>query len=316
MRASGAEFSVAQGVYVETASGWFSDRTVRYLASGRPALVQDTGFSRTLPVGEGLLGIPDAGRGGAAGAASWSTTTPATGAPRAQLAERYFAPERALEPLLDRQRGGAVRIVVAGMVAGVPGQGGATWAVLQYVLGLRRLGHGVLLVEQVDRLRACRVPVRCDQPPVRPGGGAGRARQRPHRRRIAGPICGADLLLNLSGSLTDEDLLERVDRRVYVDLDPAFTQLWHAAEGIDLGFDRHHAFVTVGCAIGARRLHGSRLRRCAGSPPRSRWCSNTGAGPNAPATARPPPSATGAATARSATTASTTASAPTRCASC
>ena len=36
-------------------SGWFSDRTVRYLASGRPALVQDTGFSRTYPVGEGLL---------------------------------------------------------------------------------------------------------------------------------------------------------------------------------------------------------------------------------------------------------------------
>jgi hypothetical protein len=52
---SGAEFSVAQGIYVETGSGWFSDRTVRYLASGKPALVQDTGFSRNLPTGEGLL---------------------------------------------------------------------------------------------------------------------------------------------------------------------------------------------------------------------------------------------------------------------
>ncbi|HEX7086748.1 MAG TPA: hypothetical protein VF198_10315 [Vicinamibacterales bacterium] len=52
---SAAEFSVAQGIYVETSSGWFSDRTTRYLASGRPALVQDTGFTRTLPVGEGLL---------------------------------------------------------------------------------------------------------------------------------------------------------------------------------------------------------------------------------------------------------------------
>jgi hypothetical protein len=52
---SGAEFSVAQGVYVETGSGWFSDRTVRYLVSGKPALVQDTGFSRNYPVGEGLL---------------------------------------------------------------------------------------------------------------------------------------------------------------------------------------------------------------------------------------------------------------------
>jgi hypothetical protein len=52
---SAAEFSAAQGVYVETSCGWFSDRTVRYLASGRPAVVQDTGFSRRLPVGAGLL---------------------------------------------------------------------------------------------------------------------------------------------------------------------------------------------------------------------------------------------------------------------
>lgn len=50
-----AEFSVAQGIYVDTASGWLSDRTVRYLAAGRPALVQDTGASRHLPVGPGLV---------------------------------------------------------------------------------------------------------------------------------------------------------------------------------------------------------------------------------------------------------------------
>lgn len=55
VQASGAEFSVAQGIYVETHSGWFSDRTAAYLAAGRPALVQDTGFSRTLPTGEGLV---------------------------------------------------------------------------------------------------------------------------------------------------------------------------------------------------------------------------------------------------------------------
>jgi len=55
VQTSGAEFSVAQGVYVRTESGWFSDRTVRYLASGRPALVQDSGFSRNYPVGDGLV---------------------------------------------------------------------------------------------------------------------------------------------------------------------------------------------------------------------------------------------------------------------
>ncbi|MGA7732005.1 MAG: glycosyltransferase family 1 protein [Chloroflexia bacterium] len=49
------EFSVAKHTYVATNSGWFSDRTECYLASGRPAVVQDTGFSAHLPVGEGLL---------------------------------------------------------------------------------------------------------------------------------------------------------------------------------------------------------------------------------------------------------------------
>jgi hypothetical protein len=52
---SGAEFSAAQGLYVETRSGWFSDRSVRYLASGKPVVVQETGFSRTVPAGEGLV---------------------------------------------------------------------------------------------------------------------------------------------------------------------------------------------------------------------------------------------------------------------
>jgi hypothetical protein len=55
VQTSAAEFSVAQGIYVETNSGWFSDRTVRYLASGRPALVQETGFSGHLPVGKGIV---------------------------------------------------------------------------------------------------------------------------------------------------------------------------------------------------------------------------------------------------------------------
>src|SRR5213596_3339610 len=42
---------------------------------------------------------------------------------------------------------GALRIVVSGMLATVPHHGGASWAVLQYLLGLRRLGHDVWFVE-------------------------------------------------------------------------------------------------------------------------------------------------------------------------
>jgi hypothetical protein len=53
VQSSSAEFSVAQGVYTATRSGWLSDRTARYLATGRPAVVQDTNTS--LPTGAGLL---------------------------------------------------------------------------------------------------------------------------------------------------------------------------------------------------------------------------------------------------------------------
>ncbi|MGE3509187.1 MAG: glycosyltransferase family 1 protein [Vicinamibacterales bacterium] len=52
---SRAEFGVAKRTYVANRSGWFSDRTECYLASGRPALVQDTGWAAHLPAGEGLL---------------------------------------------------------------------------------------------------------------------------------------------------------------------------------------------------------------------------------------------------------------------
>jgi len=52
---SKAELGFAKSMYIETRSGWFSDRTQCYLASGRPALVHDTGFSDFLPCGEGLL---------------------------------------------------------------------------------------------------------------------------------------------------------------------------------------------------------------------------------------------------------------------
>lgn len=52
---SRAEFGVAKHTYVASRSGWFSDRTECYLASGRPALVQDTGWTAHLPSGNGLL---------------------------------------------------------------------------------------------------------------------------------------------------------------------------------------------------------------------------------------------------------------------
>jgi hypothetical protein len=59
VRASLAEFSVCKNVFVSLNTGWFSDRTAAYLACGRPAVVQDTGFSEHVPCGEGLFAVDD-----------------------------------------------------------------------------------------------------------------------------------------------------------------------------------------------------------------------------------------------------------------
>lgn len=55
IRGSKAEWSVAKHGYVASRSGWFSERSAAYLASGRPVLTQQTGFSHWLPTGAGLL---------------------------------------------------------------------------------------------------------------------------------------------------------------------------------------------------------------------------------------------------------------------
>jgi hypothetical protein len=160
-----------------------------------------------------------------------------------------------------------LRVVLSGMVAGDPGQGGATWAVLQYVLGLRRLGHEVLLVEPVregstaaaaqyfDDL--CR-DFELDGSAALLVAGTRRTVGVPYeelRRRAA----SADVLINVSGMLRDEELAQPPPIRVYLDLDPAFNQLWHTVEGIDVGFAGHSHYATVGQSIGR---DGCRVPTC------------------------------------------------------
>lgn len=55
IRRAKAEFTVAKEAYVATRSGWFSDRSAEFLASGRPVVTQETGFSRWLEAGRGVL---------------------------------------------------------------------------------------------------------------------------------------------------------------------------------------------------------------------------------------------------------------------
>ena len=147
-----------------------------------------------------------------------------------------------------------MRILVSGMVAGDPFQGGATWAVAQYVLGFRRLGHDVVVVEPVDRVDA-RIARYFEH--VRGSFELDAALLVRGTRTTAGIPYGAlrafardaDVLVNISGMLRDPALLEPIPVRVYLDLDPAFNQLWHEQEALDVGFDGHTHFVTVGTAV-------------------------------------------------------------------
>jgi hypothetical protein len=100
LRGSGAEFSVAQGVYVASRSGWFSDRTAAYLACGRPAVVQDTGLGARLPVGEGLLTFSNPEQARAATRSVAADPQPHREAAR-RFAERHLDSDRVLGRLLE-----------------------------------------------------------------------------------------------------------------------------------------------------------------------------------------------------------------------
>lgn len=100
IRGSAAEFCVAKGMYVQTRSGWLSDRSVCYLASGRPVLAQDTGFSENYPTGEGLLAFTDV-EGATDGVDRISLDGPRQARAARRLAEEFFDSDRVLRRLVD-----------------------------------------------------------------------------------------------------------------------------------------------------------------------------------------------------------------------
>jgi hypothetical protein len=102
IRGSRGEITVAKDQNVRLRSGWFSERDACYLASGKPVVAQDTGFSNVLPVGEGLFGFRNVDEAAAAIEAINGDYPRHAKAARA-LAEEFFdAPRvarRALEAL-------------------------------------------------------------------------------------------------------------------------------------------------------------------------------------------------------------------------
>jgi hypothetical protein len=101
IRASAAELMIAKGMYVQSRSGWFSDRSICYLASGKPVIAQDTGFSDTLPTGEGLLAFTTLEQAvDAAHAVGRDRARHAAAARR--IAEDYFDSSKVLTALTQR----------------------------------------------------------------------------------------------------------------------------------------------------------------------------------------------------------------------
>jgi hypothetical protein len=101
IRSSRGEFGVAKHTYVTTRCGWFSDRTECYLAAGRPAIVQDTAWTRHLPSGEGLFAFGTAEEAAEA-IARVDADYPHHAACAADIAQEYFEAGTVLSSLIER----------------------------------------------------------------------------------------------------------------------------------------------------------------------------------------------------------------------
>jgi hypothetical protein len=99
VQAARGEFTVAKDIYVRPRSGWFSDRSVCFLAAGKPVVTQETGFSERIPSGRGLLAFSspeEAAEAVRAVAADW----PAHARAARAIAEEHFAAERVIGAML------------------------------------------------------------------------------------------------------------------------------------------------------------------------------------------------------------------------
>jgi hypothetical protein len=162
------------------------------------------------------------------------------------------------------------RVIIAGAIAHHPlGGGGNAWAFLQYVLGFRALGIETLYVEHL-------APAECYdddwQPVLFPQSANARfladvaARfdlteavallerdGEQHvglsHRELRRWARDADLIVNLSGRFHMPDVLAAPRRRLYIDLDPGFTQIWQQQYGVDMNLRGHDAYVSVGLGL-------------------------------------------------------------------
>jgi hypothetical protein len=98
---SAGEFTVAKEIYAGLPSGWFSDRGVAFLASGRPVVTQESGFGRWLPTGEGLIGFSTPHEAADA-LQRIADDYPRHAQAARRIAEMYFDARKILTELLER----------------------------------------------------------------------------------------------------------------------------------------------------------------------------------------------------------------------
>ena len=163
-----------------------------------------------------------------------------------------------------------MRIIIGAVISLPPISAGCAWNRLQYVLGLRQLGHEVVVVEEV-RPEWCvdETGRRCAYADSANRRGfidimrqfdlvdhscqvynAGEATAGMSRQALREFAADADLLVDISGHVTTDFVLDAVARRAYLDQDPVYTQLWRAEYGKDLRLDRYDVHFTVGLNIG------------------------------------------------------------------
>lgn len=154
-------------------------------------------------------------------------------------------------------------LVIAGALAQRPGYGGHSWVFLQYLLGFRRLGFEVVFVDWLSE-EMCGGPVgesegarylRTVMERFELGGDYALLDERGEsvagidRAGLRDRLAHCSFLLNVMGYLDDEELLAAAPRRVFLDIDPGFAQMWR-----DLGladpFAGHDVFVTIGENVG------------------------------------------------------------------
>ncbi|WP_206293253.1 hypothetical protein [Humisphaera borealis] len=167
-------------------------------------------------------------------------------------------------------------VIVSGAIANKPRSGGEAWVRLSWISGLKRLGFDVYFIEQI-------APSACVDDAGNPASFADSV-NRQHFTWVTGqaglaattaliladPATGrpltchglawdrvvdlarnAEMLINISGHLTLPDLMPLLRKKLYIDIDPGYTQCWHADPASAFRLAGHDAYFTIGAHVGS-----------------------------------------------------------------